>query len=164
MFKKNEIIVYSIGLFTILLDQLTKFLVMKNMDIAKEVSIIPNFLSLFYVENTGAAFSSFLNQQLFLIIISILFLVVLIILIRKEKYTTIFSHISLGILLGGMIGNLIDRLFLGAVVDFISVTIFGYKFAVFNIADMGITCGVAIYLISCIIMEIKKEEEKNNGC
>ena len=50
-------------------------------------------------------------------------------------------------------------LFLGAVVDFISVTIFGYKFAVFNIADMGITCGVAIYLISCII---KEKKEKNS--
>lgn len=160
MFKKNQFVVYLIAFFTVLIDQFTKYLVVKNMDIAKEMTIIPDFLSLYYVKNTGAAFSSFTGQQLFLIMISILFLTMLIILIRKEKYTTNLCLISFGILLGGMIGNLIDRIFLGSVVDFISVTIFGYKFAVFNIADMGITCGVAIYLISCIIMDRKKEEEK----
>ena len=160
MNKKNLLIVYSIGMITVLLDQLSKFIVTKSLDIAEEIDIIPGILSILNIKNTGAAFSSFTGQRVFLILISILCITLIMNLIRKEKYENYLKHISLGILIGGMVGNLIDRIFFGGVIDFISVTIFGYKLPVFNIADIGITIGVAIYMIISIIITKKHIKEE----
>ena len=161
--KKNQIIVYSIGILIVLIDQLSKLLIIKNMDIAQEIPIIPGFFSLFNIKNTGAAFSSFIGQKLFLIFVSIACIIFIINLIRKEKYQSKFIHISLGILIGGMIGNFIDRIFRNGVIDFISITIFDYKFPVFNIADICITCGVAIYIIISIIKDMQQKAMQENN-
>lgn len=160
MNKRSQIMVYFIGIIIVFIDQLSKFLVTKNMDIAEEISIIPGFFSLFHIKNTGAAFSSFTGERIFLIIISLACIFLIVHLIKKEKYQHILSSISLGMLIGGIFGNLIDRIFFSGVVDFLSFTIFGYKFPVFNIADICITCGVAIYVVLSIIKDMKKETAK----
>ena len=151
---KNKSI-YVLALIWLIIDQVTKFIVKSVLEFAREYVIIPNFFSFYYVENEGAAFSSFTGHTLLLIIISIICLGVIINVIQKENTNSKFINFSLGILLGGMIGNLIDRIFIHRVIDFLSFNIFGYKFPVFNVADIGITCGVALYLVLTTIYDRK---------
>lgn len=154
---KNKSI-YIIALIWLILDQASKIIVKSFLEFAKEYVIIPKFFSFYYVENEGAAFSSFTGQTIFLILISLVCLVVILNLIQKEKNQLKIIKLSLGILLGGMVGNLIDRIIFQRVTDFLSFNIFGYKFPVFNIADIGITCGVALYLVFSIINDRKNKE------
>lgn len=144
--NKNHLIILIISILVIFIDQATKYLIVKNMDIATSIDLIPNFFSLFYVTNSGAAFSSMSGRTGLLILISLLCLGFIISIILKEKYNHKLTTISLGILLGGMLGNLIDRIIYHNVIDFISFKIFSYHFPVFNIADICITCGVIIYI------------------
>lgn len=155
--KKEKIIVLLITILVTLIDQLSKLLVTKTLTFAKELKVIPNFFSLLYIENDGAAFSSFTGQQLFLVIISTVCIILIIRIIQKENYKNKYTKVILGMLLGGIIGNLIDRILRGVVIDFLSFKIIGYKFPVFNIADICITCGVVFYLIINLL-----EERSNN--
>lgn len=156
---KNKKMIYTIGMFFMLLDQLIKIIVMKNMTIAQEIKIIPKFFSIYYIENTGAAFSILGNKTILLIIISILCLILLKRYINSLKEVTILKVISLGIMLGGILGNLFDRILYNAVIDYLSFDIFGYSFPVFNLADIGITIG-ALLLIVCLFKEEKKDNKK----
>ena len=158
--SKNHLVLYIISLVVIIVDQLTKFLVVSNMNIANEIEIIHNFFSIFYVTNTGAAFSSFRDQTTLLIIVSIFCIAIINAIIQREKFNYKLSVISLGLLLGGMIGNLIDRVIYKNVIDFLSFNIFGYKFPVFNIADICITLGVFIYIGINLIEEIREKKKK----
>lgn len=156
---KNKKIIYTIGMFFMLLDQLIKLIVIKNMTIFQEIKIIPKFFSIYYIENTGAAFSILGNKTILLIIISILCLILLKRYINSLKEVTILKIISLGIMLGGILGNLFDRILYNAVIDYLSFDIFGYSFPVFNLADAGITIG-ALLLIVCLFEEEKKDNKK----
>ena len=158
--SKNHLVLYIISLVVIIVDQLTKFLVVSNMNIANEIEIIHNFFSIFYVTNTGAAFSSFRDQTTLLIIVSIFCIAIINAIIQRERFNNKLSVISLGLLLGGMIGNLIDRVIYKNVIDFLSFNIFGYKFPVFNIADICITLGVFIYIGINLIEEIREKKKK----
>lgn len=160
--KKAIKIVYLISIIAIILDQLTKIIVMNNLDIGKEIVVIPNFFSLMYITNTGAAFSSLRNHTTLLIIITIFCIALINSMITKENYKYKLSVLSLGILFGGMIGNLIDRVFYKNVIDFLAFTLINYKAPVFNVADICITCGVIIYIAINIYDEII--EKKNNTC
>ena len=145
--------IYLISILVLLIDQITKVIVMNNMNVGQEIKILKNFFSLIYLTNTGAAFSIFENQRLFIIIISLFCTALIVSLMQKEKNMTKLKILSFGILIGGMFSNLIDRVFYKHVVDFISFTFFTYKFPIFNIADIGITTGVFIYLL----INLKKE-------
>lgn len=158
--SKNHLVLYIISLVVVIVDQLTKFLVVSNMNIANEIEIIHNFFSIFYVTNTGAAFSSFRDQTTLLIIVSIFCIAIINAIIQREKFNYKLSVISLGLLLGGMIGNLIDRVIYKNVIDFLSFNIFGYKFPVFNIADICITLGVFIYIGINLVEEIREKKKK----
>lgn len=146
--------IYIISIIVLLIDQMTKMIVMNNMLLGQEIKIIKKFFSLIYLTNTGAAFSTFENQRLFLIIVSLFCTALIVSLMQKEKNMTKSKILSFGILIGGMFSNLIDRVFYKHVVDFISFTILNYKFPVFNIADIGITIGVFLYLIINIYEEV----------
>lgn len=78
--------------------------------------------------------------------------------IQKEKTFTKLSSISLGLILGGIIGNLLDRIIYKKVIDYLSFTFFTYNFPVFNIADVGITVGALLLIVSCL----KEEQSSNN--
>lgn len=156
---KNKKLIYTLGMSFMLLDQIIKLLVTKNMNLFQEITIIPKFFSLYYLKNTGAAFSIFGNKILFLIIISIISLIVLKNYIEKLKRVTNLTIISLGIMLGGIMGNLFDRILYKSVIDYLSFNFFGYSFPVFNLADIGITIG-AILLIIDLILEEKEENKK----
>ena len=158
--KKHIIKLYLVVLLIIILDQISKLIVMNNLILGKELEVIPNLFSLFYVTNTGAAFSSLKDQTTLLIIASVFCISLVATIIYKEKLENKWKLISLSLLMGGMIGNLIDRIIYKEVIDFLSITIFSYKFPVFNIADICITCGVFIYLFLSINEEIRAKEKK----
>ncbi len=148
-----------IAVLIVIADQLTKyFLYGINM------SLIGDFLWLEDAFNTGASFGMFKNGTLFFIIIStpLIALMVWIIFSKKPIFTK-FLKASVGVLLGGTIGNYIDRIFLGGVRDFIYFK--SINFAIFNVADIAITVGtimLAVYFIIDIIRDFKNKDKKEN--
>lgn len=158
---KNKKLIYTVALFFLLLDQVIKFIITKNLVLMEEISIIKNFFSIYYLKNTGAAFSIFGNKTLFLIIISILCLIFLKYYIKKLKRVTKLTIVSLGIMIGGIVGNLFDRIIYKSVIDYLSFSFGNYNFPVFNLADIGITIGAVLLLIDLIKEEI--ELKKSNS-
>ena len=144
-------LIYSISFIILLLDQLIKVLVVNNMDLHQEIKIIKNFFSIYYVKNTGAAFSILGNQTLLLIVVSCLCLIIIKEYIKKEKNITNLSMISLGLIVGGTLGNLFDRIMYHAVIDYLAFDIFKYSFPVFNFADIAITTGTFLLVVGYII-------------
>lgn len=154
--QKNKNKVYLTSVIVLLIDQIVKLLIKTNMNLNEEISIIPNFFSIQYLKNTGAAFSILENQTILLAITSIICISVIIYYLKKEENLTTAMYLSLGLVLGGILGNLIDRIVYQGVIDFLSFQIFNYNFPVFNIADIGITIGVLLLIIIYISRDIKK--------
>ena len=154
---KNKKLIYTIALITVLLDQVIKYLVMNNMALHQEIKLIPNFFSLYYLKNTGAAFSILGNKTILLILVSIFCLIIIKNSIKKLKRTNTLNIISLGIMTGGIIGNLFDRVLYKSVIDYLSFNIFNYSFPVFNLADIGITVGAILLIIDLMIEEKEKK-------
>ena len=154
---KNREDIYKITCIILMLDQIIKLIINNNMKLFDHITIIPNFFSILFVKNTGAAFSILENNTIFLIILSVVFVVILDRYIKKEKNFSKLATISLGLLLGGIFGNLIDRIIHHGVIDYLSFTFFKYSFPVFNLADIAITVGVFLLIISMIIDNKKKE-------
>ena len=148
-------IIYSLLSIVFILDQIIKLLIMKFIHENQIITIIPNFFSLTFVKNTGAAFSILEGKTSLLIIISVFFITLIHEYIKKENNITKLSSISYGLILGGVFGNLIDRIIYKSVIDFLSFKFFGYSFPIFNFADMCITIGILL-----LIIDIIKEKEK----
>ena len=138
-----------IALLIVILDQLTKFLVIKNFRINETLLIINKIFHLTYVQNTGAGFGILKGFEVLLIIISLIVIGFIVYYIKKIKENERLLQILLAFVLAGTIGNLIDRIRLGYVVDFLDFRIW----PVFNIADSFITIGI----IGLIIYFWKKE-------
>lgn len=123
----------------------------------RSMDLIPGFLELIYVENTGAAFSMLPGRRWFFIATTIVIVIVIIwYLIKHAHKDGIIMRLALSIILGGAVGNLIDRIFYGYVIDFINPTF--VKFAVFNISDMCVTCGTALLILAVFFLEKRKKE------
>lgn len=150
--KITKLILILTALLAFFLDRISKMLIVNNFSYEMEKTIIKNFFSIIYVKNTGAAWSLFEGKQTLLIIISIIFLVFLISFIIKEKPDKI-DNLTYGLIIGGIIGNLYDRITLNYVIDFIAFNILGYEFPVFNLADSFIVIGVIILIINLIRSE-----------
>lgn len=156
---------YIIALFIILLDQLTKWLIVKNMELGESIQIIENFLYITSHRNRGAAWGILQGQMWFFYIITSVVVIALIYYIQKEAKGKWLLGTSLGFMLGGAIGNFIDRIFRGEVVDFINTYIFGYDFPIFNIADSALVIGVGILMLQMLReeREAKKKAYGENG-
>lgn len=139
---------YIIGIIILIIDQLSKILI-----IDKNISIIPNFLKFNYTQNTGGAFG--IGRINIILIISILIIIGIIVFLIKEKKKNT-NYIPFVLILSGSIGNLIDRLFRGYVIDFIDINIF--NFPNFNIADISIVFGV-IVLLYIILLKSTNDNE-----
>jgi len=140
--------IYLVAGITLLIDQITKVLVHLFLN---DIEIIPNFLNFTYVENTGAAWGIFDNNRMFLVCISVVTLLVISKYLKSEASINKLTMTSYGLLIGGIFGNLIDRIFRGYVIDFLNFNILGYHFPVFNIADVAIVIGVILMIIEVII-------------
>lgn len=156
---KSKQKIYSIASIVIMVDLILKFIVSAKLVENDIIKVIPNFFSIYYLKNTGAAFSILQDSTPFLVILSALILLVLNNYIDKEKDLNKISEISLGMVIGGIFGNMIDRIINHSVTDFISFRIFNYNFPVFNIADIGITVGVFLLLIS-VLKDCRKEKNR----
>ncbi len=154
---KNIVIksaILSIILF--LIDQISKILVTRLLDIHSSFSVINNFFYLTYTHNTGAAFSILTGKRLLLIIISIIVILTIFYYIRKNKVVDKLEITSFSLIIGGSLGNLFDRLLRGYVIDFLDFRFFGYNFPIFNLADVFIVVGVFL-----IIIKTSRKEDKN---
>ena len=142
MSKKN-ILIFSTALIVVLLDQLIKFLIRKNFQLGQPVPLIKNILNITYLTNTGSAFSLFQNLNFIFIIFSSVVVVAIFYIIAKVKENQRLMQFAFGLLLGGTIGNLTDRLIYGAVTDFIDFRIW----PVFNIADSAVSVSIILFII-----------------
>lgn len=145
---RNLLVFVSVCILTILLDQAMKQIVVSSLAEGKSIVLIPKFVQITHTRNTGAAFGLMSEMGKFVFLFS-LFVVVLIVFLHirnRGKRKTIY-HVSLALIVGGAIGNLLDRLFRGSVVDFIDLR----WWPAFNIADTVIVLGVIIFAISLLI-------------
>jgi len=137
-------------------DQVSKFIIVRNVKMGEMIEVIQNFFYITYIRNTGAAWSILQNGRYFFIVLTIIASMILIYLLLKSK-NRIFS-LALCFILGGAIGNLIDRIAVGSVVDFLEFHFWSYRFPVFNVADTFITIG-AILLAYYLIFIYKEPNE-----
>lgn len=137
-------------LLTVIIDQIVKIIVISKMNLADSINIIKNFFRITYLQNTGGAFSILSGNVFILTIITLLILGFIIWMIKGDKYKTTFKLIIYGILLGGVLGNLIDRIRLNYVVDYLDFNLSSYHFPVFNIADICIVISVFILVLISI--------------
>ena len=138
-----------ISIIVFILDQATKYIIESLINLNQSIKVIKNFFYLTYVHNEGAAWSLFLKQRIFLIVISILALYVII------KYLKNFTQnkrnmIAFGLLIGGILGNFFDRLVFGYVKDFLDFRLFNYNYPIFNISDIAIFFGVILVIYAII--------------
>lgn len=144
---------YIIAILLIAADQIFKYIINISLPYTNEIVVIPGFFELVNWRNTGAAWGSFSNATVYLSIISLTASLFVIYVLPKANST--FFKISLSLVLAGAVGNLIDRVRLGYVVDYLSFDIFGYDFPVFNLADMCIVIGCILMMI--FVLFIHKE-------
>lgn len=143
---------YLIIIFIVILDQVTKFMVQSKFLLHESMPIIKNIFHFTYVQNVGAAFGILKHQKLFFIIITCAVIVGVFVFIRKQEDVHKLVIYSLSMIIGGAIGNLIDRVRFGYVVDFFDFMIW----PVFNIADSFIVVGVIILSYYLIFIDGRK--------
>lgn len=137
-------------------DQISKFLVVKNISPTDTIHVINGIIDFVYVKNTGGAFSILNNATWLLTIISVIFCIGVIVYFIKEKPGKKGIVLALSLMFSGALGNAIDRMFRGFVVDFIKTDF--VDFPVFNIADIAITVGAVILIVYMIFFDNVKKE------
>jgi len=148
--KKTKYITIIIIIF--LIDQISKIIINNSLNLNESITIIKNFFSLTYTHNYGAAFGIFGGKTIFILFISFIILGYLLFELFKHEKNSIILNIGNSLLIGGLLGNLVDRIFLKYVRDFLDFNIFGWDFAIFNIGDIAIVIGALLFFIG-IMME-----------
>ena len=151
MKNNKRFLIYGFAILLLIIDLIVKLFLKNNMELGDEIILIPNLFSIYYVENSGAAFSILQNKTIFLIIVSLFCLVFLDRMI--VSYNSKLENISISLIIGGLFGNLVDRMLYSRVIDYISIM----EFPVFNLADSFIVIGVIIFIYCNII---KKDDVK----
>ena len=155
IFEKSNRRIFSLALFVLTLDQITKWIVVKTIPEYQENLIIPGFFNLTHRSNTGAAWSMFTNNNMLLALVALIALVALFLARRHFSANKLSGQIAFGLIFGGIIGNLTDRLLphRHAVVDFLHFYlqrrggVQPWDFPAFNVADSAICTGVALIFI-----------------
>lgn len=157
-------LVVVITLSVVLLDMISKYLTVQLLlPLDQDVTVIPYVLDFSYVENRGAAFGILSESRWVFMVLSIVLMVFIVLFIKYSKIKHVLFLTSASLILGGGIGNMIDRIFVGYVVDFIKVTFI--DFPVFNIADCAVVIGtilMVVYFIYDSVTTAKKTEGKKN--
>lgn len=149
---------FGLSIIFILIDQVIKLLISNNITLNTDITIIDKFFYITNVHNNGAAFSSFSGNTIFLIIMSIIALIVIYFCFIKDKDLSKIEVILISMLIGGIIGNFIDRIIFKYVIDYLEFIIFGYYFPIFNFADICIVLSI----IGIIILSVKEDICKNS--
>lgn len=154
------VIYYIIAFIIIAVDQWTKWLVVKYMRLGESIPIIPNVLYITSHRNRGAAWGILQGQFWLFYLITVIVVIGLVIYIQRLPRGERLFGIALGLMLGGAIGNFIDRVFRKEVVDFIHTYIGTYSFPVFNIADSALCIGVALVFIKTFFAGTTEKENR----
>lgn len=145
-------LIIAIVAITLSVDQLTKYLVVTQMTRGQSIPLIDNFIYITSHRNEGAAWGILQGKMMFFYIITLVVVgVVIVWLSRLDVKKDKLLVIALAFILGGALGNFIDRVFYQHVVDFIDTYIFGYDFPIFNIADSALSIGVALMALDAIL-------------
>ena len=146
----------------VLADQISKTVVRSTMTLYESITVIPGFFHLTYITNDGMAFGINFPFGIYIFsIISIIFTVILFYYLWTIRQESIFIRSGVAMILAGAVGNLIDRLFLGEVVDFLDFMIGDVHWYVFNLADSFVTIGMGIILYDSIVLEKKRQSISN---
>lgn len=148
---------YLIAFVVLVIDQITKFLVVQNMAVRDSIPIIEGFFYFTSHRNAGAAFGILQGQMWLFYIATLIVVSVIVYYLQVHGRTNRWFGASLALVLGGAIGNFIDRVLFGEVVDFLDVRIFTYNYPIFNVADAALVVGVIMLIIHVI------KEEKSQG-
>lgn len=152
----HYLIYFFIVAALVFIDQFSKSLIVSTIDLNQSITVIKGFFNITYVRNFGAGFSIMQNATTTFYIITPICLILFIYLLIKTKEKDYLSKIALLLMIGGTIGNFLDRIINIYVVDFLDFIIFGWDFPVFNFADICLTIGVGIYIVS-LLKESKNE-------
>lgn len=157
IYLKKKIVIITI--LSIILDQLSKYIIVKTLNVYQRIKVIDNFFYINYVKNQGAAWGILNNRIWLLIIITFIMAYFIIMHMLKETNMKKIDAVLYGLLLGGIFGNFIDRIVNKYVIDFLEFNIFGYSFPVFNLADTFIVVSV---IIMCILSLVRGKNEKDS--
>jgi signal peptidase II len=147
---------YIIALVVIGIDQLTKWIIVKNMELYEQITVIKDFFYITSSRNKGAAWGILQDQMFFFYLITAVVVIGVIFYMQKFGKDSKLLALSLSLILGGAIGNFIDRIYRQEVVDFLDFIIFKYDYPIFNIADSSLCVGVILVLIATFRDEKKK--------
>jgi signal peptidase II len=158
---------YLLALAIVLTDQVSKAIVVRSMRLGQSIPLVPGYFDLTFVLNPGAAFSLFATlpegiRNPFFILISVAAAVLIVVYRARHLRQHRLASVSLGLILGGAVGNLIDRVRYGVVVDFLDVHVHRYHWPVFNVADSAISVGVTLLLIE-MLLEWRQERKGASG-
>ncbi len=150
----KRLTIYS--LVFLMIDLLVKIIVINFMRLYDTIRIIPSFFNITYVRNTGAAFSILEDSRIFFIVITFVALIVIYLLL-KDKVLNKYQTFLYSMLIGGIAGNLVDRIIYGYVIDYLSFNIFSYSFPIFNIADSFIVVSVVLLILNEMRLSVCKK-------
>ena len=136
-------------------DQVTKFLIQRNFALHEALPVVPGVFDLRYIQNTGAAWGMFAGGHLWLSLLSVVMLVLMVVFRKSFLSDSLIDRICMGFIAGGIVGNLIDRVRLQYVVDFLDFYWRDHHFPAFNVADSAICIGVALYAVSQFLVARK---------
>jgi signal peptidase II len=154
--ERNKIVlIILIAGIVLFLDQLSKFYIKKSLAGGQLIPVWGNFFRITYLENPGVAFGLFPGQRLFFILVTSLIIILVFTFYQKVERADLWLRISLSLILGGALGNLIDRLWIGKVVDFLDFGFGPHRWPAFNLADSAISVGVGMLLIKILKRKVK---------
>lgn len=149
---------YIIAFLFFILDIISKQIIVHVMDLGESSKVINNFFYITYTQNKGAAWSILEDQRILLLIISVVVLFLINKFMNKESLLNI-ECLSYGMIIGGILGNLFDRIVFGYVIDFIDFKLFGYNYPVFNLADTFIVVGIILMVIISIRKDLHERDK-----
>jgi signal peptidase II len=167
----TSVVYYLIALILFLIDQGTKYLIATRLELAEQIPVIGNFFLITSHRNRGAAFGILEGQQWFFFLVTVVVVVGIVWYLNKVKATRKLLPTALGLVLGGAVGNFLDRMLNGEVVDFLQFNFGSYTFPIFNVADSCIVVGVALIILDSLrdmkggdeITEVKETKEIKEG-
>jgi signal peptidase II len=170
----TSVVYYLIALIVFLVDQGTKYLIATRLELGEQIPVIGNFFLITSHRNRGAAFGILQGQQWFFFLVTVVVVGGIVWYLNKTRHSRKMLSVALGLVLGGAIGNFLDRMISGEVVDFLLFNFGSYSFPIFNVADSCIVIGVGLILLDSFrdlkngeeiteIKEVKEAKEVKEG-
>jgi len=144
---KEFLLLLGVSLFTIFFDQATKFIIQRMSELFSSFPVIDDIFRITYIQNPNALFGLPLGSHPLFVPFSLLITAILLFLFFRLKGRHLLTRLGLALILGGAIGNLLDRFRLGAVIDFIDIGYRGVRWPIFNLADAAVTIGIALLIL-----------------